>query len=126
MNSIKNESHSNDTNFENEYTKSMYHIVFYDGIRILQMIIGIIGNGMTLHIIRNLKALKNEHILMVYTAVSDILVNGIVPVGIFTRVVELFKNRPRYWKTLCVWTDYIYLTANAYSLICYFILAVDR
>ena len=125
MNPMASDSQSNGTNLESEYVHSMYRIMLYDGIRILQMIIGITGNALTLHIIRNLKVLKNEHVLMVYTAMSDIFSGCIVPLGTVTTIGSS-KNRPRYWKALCVWTDYLHLTANAYSLICYFIIAVDR
>ena len=126
MNSVNNGSDSNYNSFESAYNRSFFRYLLYDGLRILQMIIGIIGNGMTLHIIRNLKVLKNGHILMTYMATSDILVNSVVPLGTFTTVVGTFTNRPRYWKTLCIWTDYVYLTVNSYSFIFNFILATDR
>ena len=100
-------------------------MAFYEIIRILQMIIGIVGNALTLQIIRSFKVRKNGHILMIYTAVFDIFSSCIVPLGT-TINVGSSVNRPIYWTTLCIWTDYIYLTANACSLMCYFILASDR
>ena len=84
-----NSNHSNYNEFEHlesEDTDSLVRSLFYNGIRCLQMIIGIIGNGMTSKILRNLKVLKNGHILMIYLAISDILVNCMVPLATFTSV----------------------------------------
>ena len=122
MNSPINDSHSDVT----IYGYSLYRFVLYDGIRILQMIIGFVGNGVTLHIIRNLKVLTNEHILMIYTATSNILTNCMVPPATYTSVMGTFKNRPKYWMTLCIWTDYVYVTVSSFSLVSYFVLSVDR
>ena len=67
--------------FQAEYNDSLIRFLLYDGIRCLQMLIGIIGNGMTLKIINNLKSLKNGHILIEYMAISDIFVNFMVPLA---------------------------------------------
>ena len=126
MNSSSSDSSSNLTHFESEYKNNWIRIVLYYGIRILQMIIGIIGNGMTLHIIRNLKILNNVHIFMIYVAVTDIVVNCIVPLAIFTDVTGTLKIKPGYWETLCLCKDGIYLTAAGFSFVCHFNLSVDR
>ena len=124
MDSINN-SHSNLTTIE-AYRNSLYRFVIYDGIRILQMIIGIIGNGMTLHIIRNLKVLKNEHILMACVATSLILVNCLVPAAIFLSIIGTFKNRLGYWRSVSLWTDYISLSVGCFAFVSYLVLSVDR
>ena len=51
-------------------SKLIYRFVIYDGIRILQMIVEIIENGLASHIIKNLKVRTNAHILMTFVAVS--------------------------------------------------------
>ena len=124
MNSSINTSFSD---FEYEYKSSLYRFVIYDGIRILQMIIGIIGNGLTLHIIRNLKVRTNGHILMTYVAVSHILVNCAVPLATFTDFTGLLEISSRSnWRTLSLCKDFIYLLTSVFSYICYFISSVDR
>ena len=125
MNSLINASESNVTSFE-AYMTSLDRFVLYDGVRIIQMITGIIGNVMTLCIIGKLKVLKNGHILMIYMAVSDILVSCMVPPSIFTSILGTFTNRSAYWETLCMWSDYIYVTVSGSSLISYFLLSGDR
>ena len=91
------------------------------------MIIGITGNGLTLHIIRKLKVLNNGHILMTYMAVSHILVNCVVPLAAFSDFIGSLENRSGYnWKTLSLFKDSIYIITIIFSFICYFILSVDR
>ena len=124
-----NSNHSNYNEFENlesDDTDSLVRSLFYNGIRCLQMIIGIIGNGMTLKILRNLKVLKNGHILMIYLAISDILVNCMVPLATFTSVSMTLNFGIRYWKTICIIKEYFYVTAAGSSVICYCMLSVDR
>ena len=124
MNSSSNSSDNDLNSFESDYMTSLYRFVLYDGLRILQMIVGIIGNGMTLHIIRNLKILKNGHILMAYLAVSDIAINSVVPLETFTNFTS--EKNYTFWKTLCICKDWVYLTASGFSYACYFILSIDR
>ena len=124
MNSSSNISDDDVNSFEHEYQTSLYRFVFYDGIRLLQMIIGIIGNGLTLHIIGNLKMLKNGHILMAYLAVSDIAVNCVVPLETYTNFTS--EKNYTFWTPLCLFKDWIYLTASGFSYACYFILSIDR
>ena len=113
--------------FEYGYKTSLDRFVIYDGIRIIQMIIGIVGNGLTIHIIRNLKDLNNGHILMVYIAVSHILVNCVVPLATFTDFIGSLENSSRlHWKTWSLCKDSIYLATSVFSYICYSILSVDR
>ena len=91
------------------------------------MIIGIIGNGLTLHIIRNLKVRTNGHILMTYIAVSHILVNCVVPLATFSDFIGSLENRSEYnWKAVSLCKDTIYFLTIIFSFICYTILSVDR
>ena len=122
-----NYSHYNEFNhFQGDYNDSLTHSLIYNGMRCLQMIIGIIGNGMTLHILRKLKVLKNGHILMTYLAVSDIIVNCMVPLAAFISISRFFKFGVRYWKTICIIKEYFYLISCGFSICCYCMLSVDR
>ena len=106
---------------------TLYRFFMYDGTRILQMIIGITGNGLTLRIIWNLKVLTNGYILMTYMAVSHILVNCVVPFAAISDFIGSLENRSRYnWKTLSFCKDTIYIIALIFSFIYYFIISVDR
>ena len=91
------------------------------------MIIGIIGNVLTLHIIRNPKVRTNGHILMSYIAVSHILVNCVVPLAAVSDFIGSLDNRSKYnWNTISLCKDTFYLITVLFSSICYFISAVDR
>ena len=88
------------------------------------MIIGIIGNGMTLRIIWKLNKLENGHMLMTYSAVSEIIVNCLVPYETYTAVMGALGNEK--WKSLCTWQDVAYIMANGASVISHFFMSVDR
>ena len=106
---------------------SLYRFAIYDGIRIIQMIIGFVGNGLTIHVIRNLKMVKNGHILMTYMAVSHILVNCVVPLATFADFTGSLENRSRYhWKTVILCKDCLYFFTSVFTWICYSTLSVDR
>ena len=75
---------------------------------------------------RNKKVLKNGHILMIYLAISDILVNCMVPLATFTSVSMTLNFGIRYWKTIYIIKEYFYVTAAGSSVICYCMLSVDR
>ena len=90
------------------------------------MVIGVIGNGMTLKVIKHLTVRTNGHILMAYLALSDILVNCMVPLAAFTDFSRQFEDRIRHWKNICLIKEYLYTTASGLSLISYCVLSVDR
>ena len=105
---------------------SLVRVTVYNGLRCLQLIIGIIGNGMTLKIIKNLKIRTNGHILMGYLAISDILVNCLVPLSAFTSTSRFLMRGYVYYKTICITKEYFYMITSTFSVISYCILAVDR
>ena len=113
-------------NSEDDYTCTRIGFFCFVGVRYLQMIIGIIGNGLTLQIIRNRKVLTKGHILMTYLAISDLFMSCIVPLATYTAVSRSFENSWRYWKTLCIVKEYMYKSASAFSILCYCALSVDR
>ena len=124
-----NESINNDqppNNFEHDYSGNwtLYFSLF--GIRYLQVIIGSIGNGLTLHIIRKRRVLTNGHILMVYLAISDLLTSCMVPLVTFVYESKVLENSWIYWKTLCMIQEYVFKFAAAFSILCYCTVSVDR
>ena len=122
--SINNDHPSYISEDDNSGNRILYFCFF--GIRYLQVIIGIIGNGLTLHIIRNRKVLTNGHILMVYLAISDLLISCMVPLVTFTYESRSFKNSWRYWNTVCIIQEYVFKYAAAFSILCYSTVSVDR
>ena len=124
MNSDSSASQSDFLTFQDEYKTSWYHFGIYNGLRLLQMIVGLIGNGLTLKVIWNLKELENGHILMTYSTVSNLLVSCIVPYETFTALMGVMGKDN--WKTLCTWQDAVYICANGFSVIAHFFMSVDR
>ena len=109
-----------------QYQRSLLQITVYETIRYLQALIGIIGNALTLRIIKNLKVTANGHIIMSYLAVSDILVSCVVPLGTVTTVTRWSPSSKSYWNDLCIVKEYLYTQTMGFSLSCYFVLSTDR
>ena len=130
QNQRMNTSNHSDLNesdrFLSNYNDSLICVLIYNGIRCLQMIMVITGNGMTLQIIRNLKVVRNGHLLLIYLAISDILVSSMVPLATFTTVSRFLNFDVKYWKPICIIKENLYVTAAGLSLICYSMLSVDR
>ena len=97
--------------------------LIYFGIRLAQVTVGIIGNGCTLIIIFRLKHRVNGHIIMVYLAVSDILVSCMLPVS-YLRMSSTIDER--YWKQFCIISEYFYTLTMTYSVISYITASIDR
>ena len=85
---------------------------------------GLIGNGLTLKIIWSLKELENGHILMIYSTVSHIIVNCIVPYETYTAVMGALGKEE--WQSLCTAQDVAYILATGFSVISHFFMSVDR
>ena len=111
---------------EDGYSGNWILFISMSGLRYLQVIVGIIGNGLTLHIIRKRRVLTNGHILMVYLTISDLFVSCMVPLVTFTDVSRSFENSWMYWKTLCMVKEYVYKSAAGFSIFCYSAVSVDR
>ena len=124
MNFRNNIFHSDFVRFQDEYKTNWYHFGIYNGIRLLQMLVAIIGNGLTLKVIWSLKVLKNGHILMIYSTVSNIIVNCLVPYETYTAVMGALGKEN--WKTLCIWQDCLYISGNGFLVISHFFASVDR
>ena len=105
---LQNGTTNHDTGSETEiYLESTIQFSIYTTIRGLEVVIGIIGNILTLIIIKKIKYCSNIHILMIYLAVCDILVSAINPFGAYVFASDrIFPGKP-YWKQLCITKDFL-------------------
>ena len=108
-----------DLNLNNSKTQ----FIIYIGIRVAQVTVGIIGNFMTLIIISQLKQRVNGHIIMVYLAVSDILVCCMLPMS-YLRNSSIINEK--HWKNFCVISEYLYNLSMSYSVVSYITASIDR
>ena len=125
-------NYSNITSEFGNYTESERYMMspirygIYTGIRIIECIIGIIGNILTLIIIKALKNRTNGHTIMGYLAVFDILVSCCLPLAIYINATETIIEKGRNWKTLCILEEYTEMIAGLGSLLAYLTLSLDR
>ena len=95
----------------------------YFGIRAVQATVGIIGNICSFIIISGLKQRVNGHVIMVYLAVSDILVFCVLPM-IYLRNSSIINEK--HWKNFCVISEYFYSLIMVCSVISYITTSIDR
>ena len=96
----------------------------YLGLRLAQITVGLIGNVLTLIIISKLKHRVNGHIIMVYLAVSDILVCCMLPMS-YLRMSSTIDER--HWKNFCIISEFFYAATMTYgSSISYITASIDR
>ena len=98
------------------------HLV-YSGLRLAQVTVGLIGNVLTLIIISKLKHRANGHIIMVYLAVSDILVCCMLPMSYLRKSYTIDE---RHWKNFCIISEFFYAATMTYSVISYITASIDR
>ena len=84
---------------EKDLDKISTEDLVYLGLRLAQVTVGLIGNVLTLIIISKLKHRLNGHIIMVYLAVSDILVCCMLPMS-YLRMSSTINER--HWKNFCI------------------------
>ena len=116
----------NNTSVDNDHShwdNSSIRNTVYFGIRTCQVIVGIIGNICTLIIISKLKHRVNGHIVMIYLAVSDILVSCMLPMSVL-RNLSIIDDR--HWKMFCIISEYFYCLTMSYSVVSYITASVDR
>ena len=101
---------------------SNIHQIIYQTVRHIQLLVGLVGNTLTLIIIRNLKSVMNGHILMAYLAVSDILVCLFAPVSLFSAATW----DSQYWKEICIIKNALYFQVLLASVLSYLVLSIDR
>ena len=100
-----------------------YKFLVYFGIRVAQVTVGIIGNVTTLVIISKLKHRVNGHTVMVYLAVSDILVSCMLPMS-YLRNSSIISEK--HWKNFCIISEYLYICTMTYSVVSYITASIDR
>ena len=108
---------------KSEWEDNWTRFAVYFGIRTVQVIIGIIGNILTLMIISKLKHRVNGHIIMVYLAVSDILVSCMLPMSVLRNSSIIDEKQ---WKTFCIISEYFYVITMTYSVGSYITASIDR
>ena len=125
-------NYSNITSEFGNYTESERYLMspirygIYSGIRIIESIIGITGNILTLIIIKALKNRTNGHIIMGYLAIFDALVSCSLPLAIYIIATETIIEKGSNWKTLCILEEYIEMVVSLGCLLSYLTLSVDR
>ena len=100
-------------------TEDLVHL----GLRLAQVTVGLIGNILTLIIISKLKHRVNGHIIMVYLAVSDILMCCMLPMS-YLRMSSTIEER--HWKNFCIISEFFYAATMTYSVISYITASIDR
>ena len=82
-NCLQNATTDQDIGSDTEiYLKSTMRFSVYTTIRGLEVVIGVIGNILTLIIIKKLRNRSNVHMLIMYLAVCDISVSAYLIIGI--------------------------------------------
>ena len=121
-----NKESSKDNKLSDLYSTSLLRYAIYSTLCSLEGVVGIIGNILTLIIIRTLKSRTNVHILMAYLAVADILVCCQFPLELSRFAYETQVYFIPDWETLCAIGMCVYGSATAGCMLSYTILAVDR
>ena len=126
-NCLENGTTDQDIGSETEiYLKSTMRFSMYTTIRGLEVVIGIIGNILTLIIINKLRNRSNVHILMIYLAVSDILVSTIYPLDVYVFASDRIFARKPYWKHVCITKEFLISFPTASCVLSYMLLSLDR
>ena len=110
-------------NDQSHFSESNTQFLIYFGIRVGQVIVAITGNVCTLIIISKLKHRVNGHIIMVYLAVSDILVCCMLPMS-YLRMSSTIDERQ--WKNFCIISEFFYTATMTYSVVSYITASIDR
>ncbi len=111
------------------FTRHMTNLprmIFFFTIRSVVFLLGLLGNTMTLIIIRRLKHRSNGHILMTYLAVSDLLMLALVPMSYHTSTSRVFDRRGPEWNTWCLMEMLLTWLFSTACLLSYFLTSVDR
>ncbi len=109
-----------------KYLTGSSRFFIFAPFRVIIAIIGIIGNVLTLQIIKNLKVRSNGHILMMYLAVADISMCLVSPVVLYEMAEGSIIDAGKYWKELCIVKDYVDICTSVMCVTSYTLLSVDR
>ena len=113
----------NTTGTDNNQSHLDTQFLIYFGIRVVQAVVGITGNVLTLIVIYKLKHRVNGHIIMVYLAVTDILVCCILPMSYLRNSTIVDEE---HWKNFCAISEYLYSASMIYSSVSYITASIDR
>ena len=111
---------------EEAFAKGSLRFTIYSSIRTLEVIFGLVGNILTLVIIKQLRYRSIGHIGMTYLAMSDILTNLTYPVTFYTFALETFADKVAAWATVCIVKEVILYVATVACIMSYLLLSVDR
>ena len=118
---------TNNTYLEhNLFRKSNIHLLIYLFLRLVVATSGILGNCVTLDILKKLKSRSNGHILMVYLAVTDILVCSTFPLGAFGLISQVYNVDVYSYKNVCRVEEFYSMSVLGCSIVAYTIVSVDR
>ncbi len=117
---------SKDIDAAAKYLTGTSRFFIFAPLRILIAVIGIVGNVLTLKIIKNLKVRSNGHVLMMYLAVSDISMSLVSPVVLYKTAEETIIESGPHWKELCIIKDYLDVSTSMLCITSYTLLSVDR
>ena len=111
---------------EEIFTTSVLRFTIYSSIRSLEVIFGLLGNILTLVIIKHLRHRSNGHIGMTYLAVSDILTILTYPFTFYTFASETFMDKVLKWATVCIVKEAVLYITTVACIMSYLLLSVDR
>ncbi len=108
------------------YERSLVRFFTYSGVRLVQCVVGVVGNLMTLIVLANLRRLSNGHLLMRYLAITDILLSLIAPFATYTYAARKFSLEEEYWSVPCVVKEFFYVWTVYGSFSVNVTIGVDR
>ena len=108
------------------FAKSTLRFSVYTTIRSLEVVFGIYGNILTLIIMKRLKYRSNGHILMIYLAVSDIILSCTFPITCYLFATETLLEKGSNWSWFCKIKEYLAFNSTAACMLGYVLLSVDR
>ena len=129
FNSTTDNYNLNETNEfveQQKFFKDALRFSIYTTGRSLEIVIGLIGNILTLIIIKRRKSRSNGHILMVYLAISDLLVTCSFFLSSYTFATTTVIEKGKTWGTICKVKEFMLCITNAGNIFSYVLLSVDR
>ena len=111
---------------EETFAKSSLRFTIYSSVRTVEVIFGLVGNILTLVIIKQLRHRSIGHTGMTYLAMSDILTSLTYPITFYTFALETFADKVSTWATVCIVKEVILYLATVACIMSYLLLSADR
>ncbi len=115
-----------ETVIQDQDCKTLLHLIIYICLRVLVSISGIVGNSITLVLLKRLRHRHNAHILLVYLAVTDILVCVMASISIPVTVLDCLKIEHTFHRTFCLVKVNAFYIVLGMSLATYTLVSLDR